>query len=301
MKISCDVARDLLPLYVEGLASQDSAGLLEEHLAECEGCRARKREMEQPEQLPAETDTGTFQKVKAKIKRKKRNAVLLSVFFSVIITGILLVFITSPQSMSYYEGIAQVETGPEGSLLLQLPEGAAGCQVSSYSTQEGLVLHVTFWNSLFSEYTGWPAGEETLLLNPSGEKAAAVYYASQDGSPDVLMYGEDQAPSGGMVSLPRLALGYYALLAGGAAAALWLISLAVRRKEKMAVLLRKTALFPLSYLLAHLCVKGFQTASYFVPRDLLAILLLTFPIFFLLAFLYGVWRKKRSAPFPQEK
>ena len=73
MKNSCDVARDLLPLYVEGLASQDSAGLLEEHLAECEGCRARKREMEQPEQLPAETDTGTFQKVKAKIQHKKNK------------------------------------------------------------------------------------------------------------------------------------------------------------------------------------------------------------------------------------
>ncbi len=39
MKISCEVFHDLLPLVVDGVASQGSAALVHEHMAECDGCK----------------------------------------------------------------------------------------------------------------------------------------------------------------------------------------------------------------------------------------------------------------------
>ena len=39
MRISCEVIQDLLPLYVDKACSEDSTGLVEEHMAECESCR----------------------------------------------------------------------------------------------------------------------------------------------------------------------------------------------------------------------------------------------------------------------
>ena len=39
MKLSCGVIRDLLPLYAENLAGEESRQLVEEHLADCEACR----------------------------------------------------------------------------------------------------------------------------------------------------------------------------------------------------------------------------------------------------------------------
>lgn len=39
MKLSCDVIQDLLPLYVDKACSGDSAGLVEEHMEECEVCK----------------------------------------------------------------------------------------------------------------------------------------------------------------------------------------------------------------------------------------------------------------------
>lgn len=39
MKNNCDIIRDLLPLYVDGVCSQDSAKLVEEHLTDCQSCR----------------------------------------------------------------------------------------------------------------------------------------------------------------------------------------------------------------------------------------------------------------------
>ncbi|MDO5558593.1 MAG: zf-HC2 domain-containing protein [Oscillospiraceae bacterium] len=38
MKITCDIVRDLLPLYHDGVCSQDSRQLVEEHLSSCERC-----------------------------------------------------------------------------------------------------------------------------------------------------------------------------------------------------------------------------------------------------------------------
>jgi len=38
MKISCNIIRDLLPLYAEDLASEDTRALVDNHLCDCESC-----------------------------------------------------------------------------------------------------------------------------------------------------------------------------------------------------------------------------------------------------------------------
>lgn len=40
MKISCDIIRDLLPLYHDDVCSIDSCKLIEEHIDHCEECKA---------------------------------------------------------------------------------------------------------------------------------------------------------------------------------------------------------------------------------------------------------------------
>ena len=48
MKSECHVVQELLPLYAEHITSEASNALVEEHLAECEACRAELEQMEQP-------------------------------------------------------------------------------------------------------------------------------------------------------------------------------------------------------------------------------------------------------------
>ena len=52
MKLDCEVIRDLLPLYAEHMASPASTALVEEHLQECEACRAELEQMLQPVPVP---------------------------------------------------------------------------------------------------------------------------------------------------------------------------------------------------------------------------------------------------------
>jgi predicted anti-sigma-YlaC factor YlaD len=44
MTMSCDMCMDLLPLYEDGLASEDSARAVRRHLASCPHCREMRRQ-----------------------------------------------------------------------------------------------------------------------------------------------------------------------------------------------------------------------------------------------------------------
>lgn len=50
MKIKCNIIKDLLPLYVEQLVSEESKVDIEEHLQECDQCRKIYQEMNTPQQ-----------------------------------------------------------------------------------------------------------------------------------------------------------------------------------------------------------------------------------------------------------
>lgn len=52
-RISCDVTRDLLASYLDGICSEESKGLVEEHLQECDSC---KRFVEQVREQDLEKD-----------------------------------------------------------------------------------------------------------------------------------------------------------------------------------------------------------------------------------------------------
>lgn len=80
MKLSCDVIQDLLPLYVDQACSEDSTGLVEEHMAECEVCKqtydAMKTEGKTEELVNSEEfrkqQTDSVKKVKKKWSRSKK-------------------------------------------------------------------------------------------------------------------------------------------------------------------------------------------------------------------------------------
>lgn len=112
------------------------------------------------------------------------------------------------------------------------------------------------------------AGNSFLTFNT--ENCAGIYYSPNNGQEDVLLCGA--RTDGGMISLPRLALGYYALLALALGAALGLAWL-VCRKKPCGGTLGRLALVPLCYLAGHLLVKGFTTTSYQMQRDLALIVL----------------------------
>jgi predicted anti-sigma-YlaC factor YlaD len=70
MKLSCEVIRDLFPIYHDGVCSGGSKALVEEHLAQCEGCRAELKAMDAA--LPIETAQRNRDEAQAVEKLSKR-------------------------------------------------------------------------------------------------------------------------------------------------------------------------------------------------------------------------------------
>ena len=119
---------------------------------------------------------------------------------------------------------------------------------------------------------------------------AAVYYAQNNGQGDVLLCG---SMNGGIISLPRLALGYYVLLSLALLIPLSIAFFLCRRK-KAGKALGHLALIPACYLTGHLLVKGFVTTSYQMQRDFSLIVLTGALLYAAVMLAINLWRQKQE-------
>ncbi len=144
MKISCDVAKDLLPLYAEDLCSEDSKRLLQEHLQTCGDCRVQYERMKNAELFPAETQEADEQSAEtcltAYAKKIRRRRMLLRCLIPVLILHLI---------FAHYE---------EAVLLFRC---SAGSSMETYF--DGLIKQKCRESILFFTHAGYQGMDEDLL------------------------------------------------------------------------------------------------------------------------------------------
>lgn len=129
------------------------------------------------------------------------------------------------------------------------------------------------------------------LFTLDATNCTAVCYSPNNGQDDVLLCG---SMNGGVISLPRLALGYYVLLSFTLLITLSIAFFLCRRK-KAGKTLGHLALIPACYLTGHLLVKGFVTTSYQMQRDF-SLIVLTGALLYAAMLLAGeLLRQRRDA------
>lgn len=88
MKISCDIIRDILPLYAEDMVSKATKDMVEEHLCDCEGCTKELEGLRKPTKLPTEVATDALKRVGDSIRRRRILAVAtVFLFIATMIVG----------------------------------------------------------------------------------------------------------------------------------------------------------------------------------------------------------------------
>lgn len=89
MKISCEIIRDILPLYAEDMVSQATRELVEDHLKECYDCERELSELNKAKKIPVQGDASALNRVKASIRRGKVLSVGAAVMtlISLAVTG----------------------------------------------------------------------------------------------------------------------------------------------------------------------------------------------------------------------
>lgn len=94
MRNECNIIRDILPLYIDKIASQDTISFVEEHLKNCAACRTELENMKAPNALERSTsdvqvDDETPLKVFAK-KWNRKKRIVISAFAAILLIVVLL-------------------------------------------------------------------------------------------------------------------------------------------------------------------------------------------------------------------
>ena len=122
MKMKCSVIQDLMPSYVDEICSQDSRELVQEHVAECEQCKAKLEQMKNTQIVG-----GDASKKQVDYLKKIRTTILRKEWLGKFML-VILVFIEVGGIFSGRGSLInfQVETGILFSLLLMCGAGLAG-------------------------------------------------------------------------------------------------------------------------------------------------------------------------------
>ena len=80
--LSCAIVRDLLPLRADGAASPETCAAVDAHLDSCPDCRREYDAMTAALPAPPPESAAPLRAIRGKILRRRRLAVLLSVFLT---------------------------------------------------------------------------------------------------------------------------------------------------------------------------------------------------------------------------
>ena len=212
MKQECAITRDLLPLYLEGLAGPESAAFVRRHLEQCPDCRAEQerlfRETPREPELPVK-------RLRQLLLREKYIRLLATVLAVLAVAAAVFSRLSAPEYLS--AGQAAPETAAVGdALCIVFSPAVRHVSCVSWTDETGApVYQLEAWTTLLDG--GEPqAGRQSVTL--PRQKGMIVFYAQNNGQDDALLYGT-AADAGGW-ALPRLALNYYGRggVGGGAGA-----------------------------------------------------------------------------------
>ncbi len=308
MKLPCAVTRDLLPLYAEKMVEPETEDLIGQHLAECPVCRKKLSELNTDTGTPVET-VKPLRALKKQIRKRRWYAAVLAALcvFVAVCTffyheskmqlvpweeGLIEVkgIESRPRAEMYREVIYEEDTSAESRnaavdvLILRTSSRINGIHETTFLDEDGTAT--TMLQGWTSHRRGITKEYNEMTICPVPD--CLIY---EDGNQQQIIWGEPL--NGGLETLPRLALGYYMIMAVFAALVSGIIWFFLRNSRKSRII-RQIFFAPLSYLAAHLLIKGFRTETFFMERDFLFILLLAAALYALLSLAWQVLLQQKK-------
>ncbi len=82
MKYPCDLIKDLLPLYLDGVCSEESKKAVEKHLSECSGCKELYNAMHETDEIEINAHNADRERQKAASFRAVKKKIFLRQLFA---------------------------------------------------------------------------------------------------------------------------------------------------------------------------------------------------------------------------
>lgn len=289
MKVTCNTVDDLLPLVAEGLASEDTVKLLKSHIKDCAKCKLKYEEITSLKtNKDNENDLGPIP-LKGIKERLKQTNIFIGVLTAFIITLVLFIGfdkVTKPITLPYEQVVDRISEQGE-LIIINFKEEVTDYEVVNYTGDEYEVMGwKTYLGSLFKNGVN-----KSAVINPNGENVNRVYYISAGEELDKLVYGKPESENGGQLTLPRLAMNYYVILAGIIFVISLLGTIILQKRESITKIILPIMLASVSYILSHIVILGLSGTTHHIIRDLTFVgisTVLFFTIFSLMVYKGGI-------------
>lgn len=266
MKLSCDIIRDLLPLYAEDLASPDSQAAVREHLEGCGECRKCYEQMKQSPVLPREEPD--LRAVRRGLWKRRLLTALCAVLVVCMLGCWFFSWLTAPIYLDRAV-ITDIRDNHDGTVTFSMDAAAVGRQTFQFEidpTEAGETFVI--WTSHWLELNWSEPIPRPLAITRSVAHEGFFYFMGDESGEDIMIYENPVKYVGGRaVILPRLFLRAYFMMALGIGAVLLVLG-ALLRKKRAGKWLLSIGTLGWCYALCQGIVCGFTFASFFAQQEL---------------------------------
>ena len=291
MSNKCNLIRDILPLYVEDMVSTDTREFVSEHLEHCEACRAELEHMRKPAGIIPGADIVPLKRIKKELFIKRLQTVFLTAILACAIVTVLFGILTSPKFFPYSDDLFNVNSGADGSITIAFDNKVTGYSCMKEFNDETEIYQINAWTTTWDIYSS-NRGKQNMVIPSDRETNIQIFYAQNDGSEDVLIYGTNDNAYQDTVTLPRQIFLPYFILAFLVLVILAVLWFLLKNKHAMIVWIDRAILFPISYMAAHLCTKGINFMSYSSQRDFCVIILVAMLFYFAMLTAKSLYKAK---------
>ena len=166
--ISCQIIEDLLPLYADGVVSQDSRTLIQGHLQNCPHCQRELEALSRPVTLPPEqSGKGELKRWKHRLRRKiTATALLLALVVLTLGAGCFTaLFVKLGTPIARLESYDRAHHAPEQAQLLLMRHNE---HMAILLYEQDDTVYYSFYTTLPGLSTGYHLKESGTWVNPSG-------------------------------------------------------------------------------------------------------------------------------------
>lgn len=155
MNTNCNIIKDLLPLYVDNISSEETNKLVEDHLIECEQCQEQLNIMKEKTEVSSIDEKKAIEKFLEKVKKKRLIAILLAITSTLLLVIIIwIIFSRHDFVMEYKADLITVEEQEDGELFVNINTlNYETCQIILEENYDGSVdVFITLYQNLRDKF-----------------------------------------------------------------------------------------------------------------------------------------------------
>ena len=204
--ITCNVVKDILPLYIDNVVSDDTRRLIEEHLKSCSGCRIEAEEMKRSIEIPLDRhievdEAGMIKNLKRRFLKKKILIAIISAVAALVAVALIYTYASVSRTVIPFDD-SKISITESGDKLYAIYNGNDMAGVSSidpasddadnYDTNnaDGRSVCVFYiYSTPLSRITGafksdsaGDGGGSVMMYLCETAETEKIYYAGFDGS-----------------------------------------------------------------------------------------------------------------------